>query len=904
MPTSLPISDPVLIFGLAMGIFLLAPVLFERIRVPGLIGLIVFGVIVGPNVLNLLDRDFTIVLLGQVGLLYLVFLAGLELDLNRFQEYRAKSLGFGTLSFVIPAALAAAVMPLFGYSIPAALLVGAIVGSHTLLAYPVVSRLGIVKNPAMITVVGGTLVTDTLSLSVLAVISGAVVGELSALFWVRLFGSLILYVALVSIFVPRVGRWFFRNVPAQAPAEFIFLMATLFFVAWGARLAGAEPIIGAFLAGLTLNRLIPLNSPLMTRVRFVGNALFIPFFLLSVGMLVDPRVLVSSFDVWILASVLTALVLVGKFAGAWAAKGLYGFSKAEGLAMFGLSAPQAAATLAVTFVGLEIGLFGETMVNAVIVLIVITVFVGPSLVERFGREIARQEERRPYDPSEAPRRILIPIANPATADALMDIAFMLRDRTSEEPLFPLTVVRGGDQGSEARVADAEKMLAHAVLYAAGADVPVSPLTRVDQNIATGMMRAMAETRTSIVVVGWDGRSSGSRTAVFGTVLDQLLEQTRQTIIVAKMGHPLNTTRRIVLVVPESGDRHPGFAEGASLIKRLAGEIDASLEVLVVGDAAETCKKTLEKIRPTHPLTVAGVDGWGPLLWELRSRLDRQDLVVVLSARRGALSWSRELERLPAQLSSLVPESFLMLYPAEADLPMASGGAVGIVGDGSTESGTSGSLAGGMGGGASPDRAGVGGAEDGIGRPGAHGGGEEGASGGLPGSGADGGLLSFLPDGLTAGRMHFDLSGVSYRDALHQLLGTHLEAGADRAMILDRLVASEEEFSSEIREGVALPHAMIPGLEGGPLLFLGISPEGIRFPNAKAPANVVLMLVGSSERTFEHLRILTRMARILRAAPDLSAIRTARSAEDVAGWFRAVREEARLPRPPREPKPPR
>jgi hypothetical protein len=194
---------------------------------------------------------------------------------------------------------------------------------------------------------------------------------------------------------------------------------------------------------------------------------------------------------------------------------LFRYNREEGLTMFGLSSPQAAATLAVTFVGLEIGLFGEAVVNAVIIMIVVTVFVGPSLVERFGRELALQEERRPYDPSEAPRRILIPISNPATADALMDIAFLLRGKDSEEPLYPLMVVRGTEQGSEAQVAEAEKMLSHAVLYAAGADVPVAPLTRVDQNIATGMSRAMAETRTSIVVVGWDGRNSGVRTAVFG-----------------------------------------------------------------------------------------------------------------------------------------------------------------------------------------------------------------------------------------------------------------------------------------------------------------------------------------------------------------------------------------------------
>ncbi len=839
MPTSLPITDPVLIFALAMGIFLLAPVLFERMRIPGLIGLIFFGAVVGPNVLNLLARDFTFELLGQVGLLYLVFLAGLELDLNRFNEYRQRSIIFGVLSFGIPMGLAVAVMPLLGFTWSASILVGAIIGSHTLLAYPVVSRLGIVKNPAMITVIGGTLVTDTLALTVLAIVAGSLTGELDALFWARLFGVLAVYVVIVMVAVPKLGRWFFRNVPSQAPAEFIFLMVVLFAVAWAAKLAGAEPIIGAFLAGLTLNRLIPLNSPLMTRVRFVGNALFIPFFLLSVGMLVDPRVLVESTEVWVIAGALVVLVHLGKFAGAWASKMLFGYNREEGLAMFGLSSPQAAATLAVTFVGLEIGLFGEAVVNAVIIMIVVTVFVGPSIVERFGRELALQEERRPYDPSEAPRRILIPISNPATADALMDISFLLRGKDSEEPLYPLMVVRGTEEGSEAQVAEAEKMLSHAVLYASGADVPVSPLTRVDQNIATGVTRAMAETRTSIVVVGWDGRTSGSRTAVFGTVLDQLLEQSRQTVIVAKMGHPLNTTRRIVLVVPPASDRHPGFPAAASLMKRLASEVDAKLEAIVVGEDPARYRDTLVALRPEHPTEVGGVEGWGPLLWELRTRLDPEDLVVVLSARQGTLGWTRELEKLPGQLSSLVPESFLIVYPSEVEAS-----ATGV-------------------------------------------------------EGADVRAPVRLPSTLDPSRILLDASGATYREVLRNILSTRFSPGAEMAGILERLSDAEEEFSSEIRPGVALPHALIPGIEE-PIMFLGLCPNGVRFPNAETPAKAVFILLGASEKRYDHLRLLTRTARLLRSAPEIDPLLDATDLEGVKSWFAKYAAEA-LPAGARESK---
>jgi Kef-type K+ transport system membrane component KefB/mannitol/fructose-specific phosphotransferase system IIA component (Ntr-type) len=820
MPTSLPINDPVLIFALAMGIFLLAPLVFERLKIPGIIGLIVFGAIVGPNILGLLERDFTFELLGQVGLLYLIFLAGLELDLNRFNEYRGRSVVFGFLSFGFPMGLSVAFMPLLGFGLSASLLIGAIIGSHTLLAYPVVSRLGIVKNPAMITVIGGTLVTDTLALTVLAVVAGTLEGELNFLFWVQLFGTLALYATVVLIAIPRIGRWFFRNVPSQAPAEFIFLMVILFATAWAAQLAGAEPIIGAFLAGLTLNRLIPLNGPTMTRVRFVGNALFIPFFLLSVGMLVDPGVLTESLEVWVVAGALTVLVHLGKFLGAWSSKMLFKYDRDEGMAMFGLSSPQAAATLAVTFVGLEIGLFGEVVVNAVIVMILVTVFVGPSVVERFGKKLALKEERKPYDPSEAPRRILIPVSNPATADALMDIAIFLRGKGSEEPLYPLMVVRGTEQGSEAQVAEAEKMLSHAVLYAAGADVPVAPLTRVDRNIATGVSRAMAETRTSIVVVGWDGRQSGSRAAVFGTVLDQLLEQTRQMVIVAKMGHPLNTTQRIVVVIPPRADRHPGFLAAAGALKTLGSEVDARFEGLVIEEDPERYQTLFQKAQPDLPMEFGGVEGWGPLLWELRTRLEPQDLVVVLSSRRGTVTWHRELEKLPAQLSSLVPESFLVVYPSEVEVEVGSP-------ELSSES---------------------------------------------------------LPFSLEPERVVFDLPGGHYREAMKTLLASQF--GEDPEIlsdICDRLAVSEEEFSSEIRPGVALPHALVPDLEG-PLMFLGVSPDGIRFPQCAEPVHLVFVLLGPQEERYEHLRLLTRVARIIRQAEDLEELREARDLSSLYRWF--------------------
>jgi Kef-type K+ transport system membrane component KefB/mannitol/fructose-specific phosphotransferase system IIA component (Ntr-type)/nucleotide-binding universal stress UspA family protein len=663
MPFALPFTDPVLILVVATTIFLLVPLLFERIRIPGIIGLIVAGAVVGPHGLGLLARDPTIVLLGTVGLLYLVFVAGLELDLNLFSQFRRRSIVFGVLSFALPLLLALAVMPMLGFGWPAAWLMGSIIGSHTLLAYPIVSRMGLVKSPPVVTVVGGTLVTDTLALTVLAVVAGSLDGDIGAGFWLRLVGTLALYVGLMLWGIPRLGRWFFRYMPGQSAAEFTFLLVVLFGSAWLATLAGAQPIIGAFLAGLLLNRLIPASSPLMLRVRFVGNSLFIPFFLLSVGMLVDGRVLAGSVRVWVIAGTITLLVHGGKFAAAWISQRVFGYAADERLLMFGLSVPQAAATLAVTFVGLEIGLFDEAVVNGVIVMILVTGLVGPLMVERAGRHMALREELRPYDPGAAPERILVPLSHPATAGALLDLALALRGRKSDEPLHPLTVVRTGAGDPAEMVAEAEKLLGHAVMHAAAADVPAVPLTRLDPNYATGILRGIAETRSSTVVVGWDG-SSSVPTSIFGSVLDQLLSQSQQLVMVSRLGHPLNTTRRLVVVFPPGIDHHPGFLRAVHATKRLAGELDAVLLCLVVGAPTDRYERILGDTPPKLPTTFAAVPKWSGLLSSLRDAVKPDDLVVVMSARRGTLGWHRALDRLPAYLSELVPESFIMLYPSE------------------------------------------------------------------------------------------------------------------------------------------------------------------------------------------------------------------------------------------------
>jgi Kef-type K+ transport system membrane component KefB/nucleotide-binding universal stress UspA family protein len=665
---SLPVTNPVLIFALAMVVFLVAPLVVERFRVPGMVGVIVAGALLGPHGLNVLERGQTIVLLGTVGLIYLMFLAGVEIDLHGFRRYRWQSLAFGTLTFALPMGLGWGAGRVLGFEPGSALLLGALLASHTLVAYPLAMSMGIVRNGAVTAAVGGTMITDTAALLVLAVVASATRGALDAAFWIRLGGSLAVFVVLITLGLPRLTRWYFRRETTGTAATFLYVMTALFAGAFLAEVAGVEAIIGAFLVGLALNRLIPRNGLLSNRIHFVGEAFLIPFFLLSIGMLVDVRVFLRGARAWeVLVALLVAGVL-GKWLAAEGTRLLFRLTRAEAGSVFGLSVSRASATLAIALIGHEVGLFDEFVENGVVVLMAVTVFLGPWLVERHGRALALAEEQQPFGRAEAPARILVPMSNPRTAPALLDLALLLREARSAEPLFALTVVPDEGETAEAYVANAEQMLSKAVAYAAGAGVQIQAITRVDQNFASGIVRGAVETRTATIVIGWDGRTSRQR--VFGSVLDQLLDQSQQQVIVARLGHPMGTTSRIVAVPAPGSDHHAGFAEAVGTLKRLANGLGASLHVLVMDRDDAGYVRAFKQIKPDAPLKTERVIGWAAALATLRQTLKPEDLVVVVSARRGTVSWDPYLHRLPARLAKLVPESFLLLYPSERpELPL-------------------------------------------------------------------------------------------------------------------------------------------------------------------------------------------------------------------------------------------
>lgn len=651
----LPFSDPVLIFSTVMLLILLAPLLARRIRLPEIVGLLIAGMVFGPYGFGLLARDETIQLLGQVGLLYIMFLAGLEIDLHQVKQQRTHSLVFGLLTFLIPLGFGTWLgVWTLSMALPTAILMSTMFSSHTLLTFPAAAKLGLTKSRAVTTTIGGTIITDTLALLVLAVIAASTTGELDARFWITISVSMTVYVVGVLLLVPIVGRWFLQRFSTDENIEFVSVLAITFLVSYLAHVAGLEPIIGAFLAGLTLNSLIPERSGLMAKLHFTGNAMFIPFFLISVGMLVNLELLFEGASTWIVIAVMVGVALVSKLAAAFASGGLLRYSVSESGLIFGLSVNQAAATLAAALVGYEIGLFNDSVITGTIVMIGVTCFFGPIITEKFGRSLVQQNSSTSLTESEGkPARVLMVLDRREYAKELLELAFYLRSKGSNEPVYPVHVIaEGGD--TEELVARGEKILAHTVVRGLSANVPVSPVTSVDVNVTAGILRSARENRASEIILYWDGVPS-NRGRVFGRRIDALIERSKQLIMVNRIVEPINTCKRIVLVIPPLSDRQEGFEAAIQAVKTLANQSGTRVCALLDSQTMTNAAQFIEKAKPSVNLTVQEYTSFKAIRPQLDSILSDGDWCVMISARPGRIAWQPSGDRLPQQLARQFPD---------------------------------------------------------------------------------------------------------------------------------------------------------------------------------------------------------------------------------------------------------
>ena len=504
-----PVTDPTWIFFLVLIIILFAPMILGRLRIPHIIGMILAGVLVGKYGFNILERDSSFELFGKVGLYYIMFLAGLEMDMDDFKKNKTKGLVFGLFTFLIPMALGIwSSMSLLDYGLVTSILLASMYASHTLIAYPIISRYGLSRQRTVSITIGGTAVTVVLALMVLAVIGGMYKGEdVGGLFWAILLGKVLALFGLIIFLMPRISRWFFRTYE-DAVMQFVFVLAMVFLGGGLMELVGMEGILGAFLAGLVLNRFVPHVSPLMNRLEFVGNALFIPYFLIGVGMIIDVRCLFTQGEALKVAVVMTVVATFSKWLAAWITQKIYGMQKVERSLIFGLSNAQAAATLAAVLVGYNIilpngeRLLNEDVLNGTIVLILFTCIISSFATERAARKLAMHEAQLDTENSkkETPEKILIPVANPDTIDDLINLSLLIRDSKQKNNLLALNVINDNSSSDRLELCG-KRNLERAAMIAASADVPLSQVSRYDLNIASGIIHTAKEYEVTDVVIG-------------------------------------------------------------------------------------------------------------------------------------------------------------------------------------------------------------------------------------------------------------------------------------------------------------------------------------------------------------------------------------------------------------------
>ena len=671
--TKLPLEDPILKFLLILFIILVTPIFLNLIRVPHLLGLIIAGAIIGPNGIGLLTRDSSIILSGTAGLLYIMFLAGLEIDMGDFKKNSGKSLVFGLYTFLIPMSIGTLVgVYILNFGIYTSVLLASLFASHTLITYPLVSKLGIAKNQAVNITVGGTMITDTLALLVLAVIVGMTTGEVNAEFWTRLSLSILAFALIVMLVFPLIARWFFKKFDENV-TQYVFVLVMVYIGAVLAELAGIEAIIGAFLAGLSLNRLIPHTSPLMNRIEFVGNAIFIPIFLIGVGMLIDYRVFFNDFETIKVALVISVVATIGKFLAAWLTQKTFHFSRDQRRLIFGLSNAQAAATLAAVLVGYNVilsenpdgtveRLLGEPILNGAILMILVTCTIASFVTQKGAKAIALAEATETgMDDEDVNERILIPISNLENTEEMVNLAVTIKSKKNKDGLFGLSVIDNSNT-DDLNEKMASKILDKAVVTAAATDVKLHELLRYDVNVVNGITNAVKENKITDIVLGLHNKK-GISTRFLGHLTKGILMKCNQTTLIYKPAQPLATIKRHFIVIPEKAELEIGFPFWVIKMWNIARNTGATLKFL----APEKTIVLLKNILAKHPIECDFMEfsDWDDFLILSRDIQKNDNLIVVMS-RKEHISYHPNMQKMPNYLNKyFVDNSYILVYPIQA-----------------------------------------------------------------------------------------------------------------------------------------------------------------------------------------------------------------------------------------------
>ena len=649
-----PITDPTLTFFVVLLIILLAPIIMGKLRIPHIIGMVLAGVVVGKYGLNILVRDNSFELFGRVGLYYIMFLAALEMDVESIRKNRNRLLIFALLTFTVPLLLTYFMgIHLLNYGITASLLLGCIMASNTLVAYPIVSRYGLQRKPSVTLSVGSSIISLIFSLIMLAAIVASNKGEGSIGFWLFFVSKFVIYCAAAIFLLPRLTRWFLRRY-SDAVMQFIFVLASLFLCAALSAAIGLEGIFGAFLSGLILNRYIPSVSPLKNRLEFIGNAVFIPYFLIGVGMLINVRLLFTGGGILWAVICITLFGTLGKAIAAYAA--CFGFRMpiSSGHMMFGMTSAHAAGAIAMVMVGMNLlgedgaPLVSAQMLNAVIVMILFTCIISSVITEQSAQRIILRDKELPVEAHRKAndQRILVPVKYPEYAEQLMNMAILMLNRKQTRGLVALNVVYDGEN-MHRNMEQGNRLLEQMTQYCAGSDIQIQTQTRIAANIANGIKHAFKEFQATEILIGMHTHKEVS-TKFWGEFHQSLFNGLNQQITMARLAQPLNTIRRIQVAVPSRAEFEPGFYRWLERLSRIAGNLECRIQF---HGRTETLSLVNEYIKNRHPQVRAdysNMDHWNELP-KLANDVADDHLFVIVTARKGTVSYKNALEYLPDEV---------------------------------------------------------------------------------------------------------------------------------------------------------------------------------------------------------------------------------------------------------------
>ena len=648
--------------------------LLNKLKIPHLLGLIIAGAIIGPNGLNLVLRDSSIILSGTAGLLYIIFLAGLEIDMGDFKKNSGRSFVFGMYTFLIPMALGiVAGLYVLHFSMETSILLASMFASHTLIAYPIISKLGITKDKSVTITVGGTMITDMLALLVLTVIVGMATGVIGEHFWTRLSISIVIFVLFVVIAFPIAGRWFFKHVQ-DSISQYIFVLVMVFLGAYLAELAGIESIIGSFLAGLSLNRLIPRSSPLMHRVEFIGNSIFIPFFLIGVGMLIDYRAFFTSFDTIKVGIVMIIVATIAKYAAAWLTQKTFRMSVDQRRIIFGLSNAQAAATLAAVMVGYNvilgqtpegepIRLLNESVLNGTILMILVTCTMASFSAQRGAHNLAATASSETDETGDHKERILIPLSNEDTAEELVNLSLATKSKKNTHHLYALNILDNKVSGDDQQLKKSRRLLENAALTAAATDTHLQELQRYDLNVTNAILSVILEHRITDLVLGLH-KEKGIPSSFLGRITEGILDYSDVTTLIYKPAQPLSTMKRHLVVIPVQAEKEAGFPQWVARVWNVIQNTGAKAIFYGSSDTLGRLKTLLGKRGGEMEFTE--FSDWEDFLIVFRD-VHKDDNLWIVMSRHNGISFNPSMNRIPGYLNKYFQQnSFILVYPLQAN----------------------------------------------------------------------------------------------------------------------------------------------------------------------------------------------------------------------------------------------